>query len=178
MKKTILFILMSCILFSNIGCTLLNPSEKIFSIENYNLQITADSTFSEENDSNFDLQITNDKSYISIFAFKYIDLANGQTPLDIFDIQNEIAFTLRTEVDLIEEAKSQSFSNHTITQALYSAKNNNVKNYYATYLIDFPEYEVFAWVLITTTPSYFNKNREYLNDIVCSLTTIELNSHE
>ena len=107
---------------------------------------------------------------------RWVDVFNFL--VNYFDIQNEIAFTLRTEVDLIEEAKSQSFSNHTITQALYSAKNNNVKNYYETYLIDFPEDEVFAWVLITTTPSYFNKNREYLNDIVCSLTTIELNSHE
>ena len=173
MKKAILFILVSCILFSNIGCTLIQPSEKIFSIDNYNLQITADSTFSQENDSNFDLQITNDKSYISIFAFKYIDLSKEQTPLDIFDKQNEDIFSRRTEVNLIEETKSQSFSNHTITQALYSAEKDGVKNYYAPYLIDFPEDDVFAWVLITATPSYLIDNREYLNNIVCTLITIE-----
>ncbi len=173
MKKAILFILISCILFSNIGCTLIQPSEKIFSIDNYNLQITADSTFSQENDSNFDLQITNDKAYISIFAFKYIDLSNEQTPLDIFDKQNEDIFSRRTEVNLIEETKSQSFSNHTITQALYSAEKDGVKNYYAPYLIDFPEDDVFAWVLITATPSYLIDNREYLNNIVCTLITIE-----
>ena len=173
MKQAILLILMSCILFLNIGCTPIKQSEKTFSVENYNLQITADSTFSKRNTGNFDLQITNDKSYISIFAFEYIDLSNGQTPLDVFDIQNEEIFTRRVNINLIEETKSQSFSNCTITQALYSAEKDGVKNYYAPYLIDFPEDEVFAWVLITATPSYLSKNREYLNNIVCTLTTIE-----
>ena len=150
-----------------------NPQKKFFSIDDYNLQITADTTFYDANSDNFDLQITNDKSYISIFAFEYIDLPKDQTPLGVFDIQNEEVFSRREEVDLIEEIRTESFSNCTITQALHSAEYKGSKNYYATYLIDFPEDEVFAWVLITSTPSHFTKNREYFNNIVYSLTPIE-----
>ena len=36
-------------------------------------------------------------------------------------------------------------------------------------MIDFPEEETFAWVLITATPSYFEDSRESLHNIVCSL---------
>ena len=44
-----------------------------------------------------------------------------------------------------------------------------MKNYYATYLLDFPEAETLAWVLITATPSYLDANRESLHNIVCTL---------
>ena len=173
MKKAILVILLSCVLFSSFACALIEPTEKIFSIDEYNLAITADSTFSDANADNFDLQITNSKCYISVFGYMYIDLSKGQTPIDVFDIQNEDVFSRRNEVTLIEDTKTEAFSNYTITQALHSAEYEGSKNYYATYLIDFPEEEVFAWVLITSTPSYLTKNREYLNNIVYSLTLIE-----
>ena len=52
---------------------------------------------------------------------------------------------------------------------MYSAERDGTKNYYGSYLIDFPEEETFAWVLITATPSYFESNRETLHNIVCSL---------
>ena len=173
MKKAIVFILMTCILFSAVGCSSTKPSEKIFSIESYNLQIKADNTFSEKTAGDFDLQITNDKCYISIMAFEYIDLPNDLTPSDVYDMQNDDIFSRRSNVTTIEETKSESFSNRTITKALYSAEKDGIKNYYATYLIDLPEDEVFAWVMITAMPSYLSDNQEYLNNIASSLTTIK-----
>ena len=69
----------------------------------------------------------------------------------------------------IEKASTDAYPNYSITQSLYSAKKDGVENYYASYLIDFPSDEVFAWVLVSTTPSYFNSNREYLHNIVCTI---------
>ena len=73
MKKVIVVLLAACMLFSAVGCSVLNetssvlkPTEAIFSIDNYYLQITADSTFQENTGGSFDLQITNDHAYICI----------------------------------------------------------------------------------------------------------------
>lgn len=181
MKKVIIVLLLiACMLFSAAGCSvtrdttsLSKPTEAVFSIDNYQLQITADSTFQEKTGGNYDLQITNGNTYISIMAYKYIDLPENLTPLDVYDMQNEDLFSKRTAVTIIEETKTQSLSQCTITHALYSAEKDGVKNYYASYLVDLPDEETFAWVLVTAMPSYLDNNRDYLHNIVCSLTTIK-----
>ncbi len=174
MKKIIVLFVIACMLFSTAGCSALNdiaslvePKEAVFSIDSYHLQITADSTFREKTGGNFDLQIANDNAYISIMAYKYIDLPEDLTPLDVYDMQNEDIFSRRTAVAIIEQSKTQSH----ITHAVYSAEKDGVKNYYATYLVDFPDEETFAWVLVSAMPSYLDNNKEYLHNIVCSLTT-------
>ena len=179
MKKLFISILLLCILFSTSGCSVmpnLTPSsvssEKVFTIEDYNLQITADSSFQESTSDNFDLQITNNKSYISIMAYKYFDLAQNSSPQDIYDWQNEDIFSRRDNVIVIEENQTESFPQYTIVCTLYSADYSDAKNYYASYLIDYPEEETFAWVLVTASPSYFENNSEYLHNIVTSLSTI------
>ena len=65
MKKAILVFLTTCMLFSAAGCSALHnaesvfePTETVFSIDNYHLQITADSSFQEKTGGAFDLQIT------------------------------------------------------------------------------------------------------------------------
>lgn len=180
MKKIIAFLLMTCILYSAVGCSvqgdtdsLFKPTETLFSINSYHLQITADSTFQEKTGGSYDLQITNGRAYISIMAYKYIDLPEGLIPLDIYDMQNEDLLSKRNAVAIIEEAKTLSLSQSTITHALFSAEKDGVKNYYASYLVDLPDDETFAWVLVSAMPSYLNDNREYLHDIVCSLTSVK-----
>lgn len=163
MKKLMVFLLVACLLA---GCGAANQtaSEKVFTVDGYNLQLTADSSFYQNTGGSFDLQITNDHAYISIMAYKYIDLPDGMTPLDAYQVQNEDIFSRRTNVTAIEEGQ---------TRGLYSAERDGVKNYYATYLIDLPEHETFAWVLVTGAPSYVENNREYLDGIVDSLKIAE-----
>jgi len=178
MKKTILVFLAACMLFFVTGCSALNntgsvfqPTETVFSIDDYRLQITADRSFREETGGAFDLQITNDKAFVSIMAYKYMDLPEGMTPQDVYEIQNEELFSKRTAVKVVEETKTQTISQKEITCAMYSAEREGIKNYYRTYLVDIPLEETLAWVLVTATPSYLDNNQEYLNNIVCSLTT-------
>ena len=178
MKKAFVILLAVCILLSAAGCSAPNspltpatPTEKVFSIDTYHMQITADSDFSEKTGGSFDLQITNDKCYISVMAYKYADLPDGTTPLDVYDIQNEDLFNRRDNVYQVEGKQTQTLSRGTAAYALFSAEKDGVKNYYATYLVDFPHAEVLAWVLITAAPSYLDSSREYLHNIVCSLTT-------
>jgi len=180
MKKATVLLLITCMLLSAVGCTAISdtgllsePTETVFPIDSYDLQLTADSSFQEKTGGSFDLQITNGKAYVSVMAYKYIDLPEGVTPRDVYDMQNEDLFSKRTAVTVIEEIKTQTVSQKTVTQALHSAEKDGVKNYYATYLIDLPEEEVLAWVLVTATSSYLEAKQEYLNNIVFSLSATE-----
>lgn len=180
MKKIIVVLLVVCILFSAAGCSVLNdassiikPTETVFSVDLYHLQITADSTFQEKTGGSFDLQITNNNAYISVMAYKYIDLSEDLTPLKVYDMQNKDLFSRRSAVTVIEEETTQSLGKYVVKQALHSAEKDGIKNYYGTYLVDFPEQKTFAWVLITAMPSYFENNREYLQNIAYSLVPVE-----
>lgn len=171
MKKAVILILTLCFLFCLAGCSALQPEEKVFTVDSYSLQLTADTTFQEKTGGSFDLQITNNQAYVSVMAFQYAELPQDMTPADVYELQNQEIFTKRTNVVTLEEPHTLSGSE--ITFGLYSAENDGTKNYYASYLIDFPEEETCAWVLVTATPSYFEKNREQLNTIVCSLEPLQ-----
>lgn len=177
MKKVSVILLVICMLFSTAGCTVVDeinslvaPQTAVFSIDSYGLQVTADSTFEEKTGGSFDLQITNGSCYVSFMVYKYIDLPEGVTPLDAYEMQNEGLLSKRTAVKTVEETETQTLPQGTLTRTLYSAEKDGVKNYYASYLIDLPDTETFAWVLVSAAPSYLEHNREYLHDIVCSLT--------
>ncbi len=180
MKKVSVILLVICMLFSAAGCTvwdevnsLVTPQEAVFSIDGYGLQVTADSTFEEKTGGSFDLQITNGSCYVSFMVYKYVDLPEGVTPLDAYEMQNEDLLSKRTAVKTVEETETQSIPQGTLTKTLYSAEKDGNKNYYASYLIDLPNAENFAWVLVTATPSYLENNRDYLHNIVCSLTPVQ-----
>lgn len=179
MKKAIFYLLVVCVMCSAVGCssdgnTILpaEPAEKTFLMDSYQLQITADDTFYEKTGGSFDLQITNDSAFVSVMAYHYIDLPEGTTARDVYDIQNEDIFSKRDAVAVIEETKTLSIPQGEVIYGVHSAERDGVKNYYATYLVDLPEKETLAWVLVTAVPSYYKNNTEYLHNIVCSLTAI------
>lgn len=177
MKKALFVLLAVCILCCTAGCDSVGdlissaqPEEKVFSVPNYPLQIVADDRFSDKTGGSFDLQITNEDAYISIMAYSYTDLPQGTTPQDVYEVQNADIFSKRDAVAVIAEDKTQTLTQGTVTYGVHSAQRDGVENYYATYLIDLPEAEVCAWVLVTSTPSYYTSNTDYLHGIVCSLS--------
>ena len=178
MRKMIAVVMAVCVLFSLAGCSALEdataivrPKEKVFSIDTYHLQITADTTFQEKTGGNsWDLQITNGDAYISVMAYKYIDLPQDVTPADVYDMQNQDIFSKRDNVATVEETMTQTLPGCKVTYGMYSAEKDGGKNYYASYLMDFADAETFAWVLVTAVPSYMEENKETLHNIVCSLT--------
>ena len=180
MKKTMFILLAVCMLWSAAGCSALGgihtptePARKTFLVENYALQIMADDTFYEDTGGSFDLQITNGNSYVSIMAYRYSELAEGTTARDVYDIQNEDIFSKRVAVTEIEKTETFSLPQGEVIYGLFSAERDGSKNYYASYVIDLPEKETLAWVLVTAIPSYFHNNREHLNNIACSLTAAQ-----
>lgn len=179
MRKIIVLLVAICTLFCVAGCSVPNdtistsaPTEVVFTLDTYGLQITADNTFHEKTGGSFDLQITNDRTYISIMAYQYIDLPSELAPQDVYDMQNEELFSKRDNVTVIEEPNTQSYPQYTMTKGLFSAEKDGVKNHYISYLIDFPDKECFAWVLVAAMPSYLESNQDYLHNIVRSLAPV------
>ncbi len=172
MKKVTVFLLAVCMLLSATGCSLSEVTEKVFTVDDYQLQITADSTFREDTMGEFDLQICNGDSYVSIMAYEYIDLPEGKQPIDVFDLQKEDISGRRTNVERAEELEAKNLPSKVIAHEIYSGEREGIRNYYGMYLLDFPEAETFAWVLVSAMPSYYENNSEYLNNIVCSIVPV------
>lgn len=180
MKKIIGILLTLCLLFALCGCnaleratSALQPKEAVFAVNGYPLQLTADTTFQEKTGSSFDLQITNDRCYISVMAYQYSDLPQDVTPQDVYTIQNEDLLGKRDNVTALEAIKTQTLPGCNISYEMFSAEKDGVENHYATYLMDFPDSRICAWVVITATPSYMTKNRETLHNIACTLSSAE-----
>lgn len=185
MKRIISLLLVVCIALPFAGCSAVlerlstvmpmetEPTEKTFTVNNYPLQIVADTSFYDKTGGSFDLQITNDSCYLSVMPYLYSELPEGIAAQDVYDIQNEEIFSKREAVTPVAEAKTQSLPQGEMIYGVYSAEKDGVENYYATYLIDFPGQEICAWVLVTAVPSYYQSNTDYLHNIVCSLSAVE-----
>ncbi len=163
----VIFTLCICLIFS--GCSSA-PKEITHEITDYNLQITADSKFKDAKSESWDLQLSDGMSYISVMAYSYSDLAEGQTPKDLYNYHNDDLFSRRENVSVIEKEKAEKTSTANVVKTRFSAEKDSSKNYYDSFLFEFEKGEVFAWVLISATPSYLEKNTNELHNIVYSLT--------
>lgn len=172
MKKTLILSLVLCILLSAAGCSLLNPAPKDFEVADYNMVITADEGFKEDTGGEWSLQITNYQTYISVMPFTYEEL-DDITPEEIYALQNEDIFTRREDTKVLEEETTKTENGKTIIRTVFSAVLDGEENYYVCYLVDIPESELCAWVLVTTLPEYYNSVKENSDTIVASLKVKE-----
>lgn len=172
MKKTLILSLVLCILLSAAGCSLLNPAPKDFEVADYNMVLTADEGFTEDTGGEWSLQITNNKTYVSVMPFTYEELGDI-TPEEIYALQNEDIFTRREDTKVLEEETKKTENGKTIIRTVFSAVLDGDENYYVCYLVDIPESELCAWVLVTTLPEYYNSVKENSDTIVASLKVKE-----
>ncbi len=168
MKRLFLLAFVCVFLFCNCAFTEFLPNEEtVFTVQNYDLEITVSGYFKDVTQgSPFDLQLANQNAYLSIMAYKYIDLSEEQTPLDVYTYQNEDIFSKRDNVQVVEEETVTTLADKEIYKTRYSAEHNGFKNYYDSYLVDFKENETFAWVLISALPSYLEANGDALESMV------------
>ena len=145
-------------------------AETVFFINDYNINFS----FSNEwenvtTDTPFDLQCTNGQSYASVFAYYTIDLAEGETPYDIYEIQKDDIFSRREQVKKVSDEIVYEVNDKRIHSELYSAERDGVKNYYYVNLIELNEQEdLFCWVLFTAIPSYAKANIDEWKAIIAS----------
>lgn len=146
------------------------PAENTFVIENYGVKVTFGSDWEKLDDHPFDLQCGNQNAYASIFCYEKIDLASGQEPMDIFQMQIEDVFSRRENVELFEEGKVREADGKIITTFIYMAEKDGVKNAYHCSLVEFQETdEKFVWIMFTSVPSYIMNNMESWDEILDSI---------
>ncbi len=172
MKKAIILSLILSVLLSAAGCSVFNPAPKDFEVADYNMVITADEGFKEDTGGEWSLQITNYQTYISVMPFTYEEL-DDITPEEIYSLQNEDIFTRREDTKVLEEEAKKTENGKTIIRTAFSAVLDGEENYYVCYLVDIPESEICAWVLVTTLPEYYDSVKEKADTIVASLAVKE-----
>ncbi len=179
LKKLLLSILIiSIALFSGYGVvrSVIGEAEKNeeFFIEDYNIMVTTPSGWEGDFDTNFDLQCLSPKgdTYLSVFAYTYLDYSEDETPIEFFKKQNDGVLLKRDNVVTIEEISKTEFDNRVIYSSLHSAERDGTKNYYNSYLIDFYYDERLVWVLCTGMPSVIDREQTNLEQIITDITVV------
>lgn len=143
---------------------------KEFEIDGYGITMTAPGEWEEEEESNFDMQIHDERTYFSVYAYYFIDLAKADTPESIYELQNEDLFSKRDNVEIVEDPVTYSSNGKTITRTLYSAEKEGDKFYYVSCLITFDDNdEVFAWALVSAQPSVIMSNMDTYIEMIDSM---------
>ncbi|MBE5817115.1 MAG: hypothetical protein E7315_05315 [Clostridiales bacterium] len=156
MKKIIAVFLIVISVLCASGCTVLQD----YTAKGYdNVSIKCKSTWTNVTEGTpYDLQLTDKSSYFSIMAYRLIDLADGQTPRDIYAAHNEWIKESRDNCTTVENEVTRKSGDNIIVKTLFSAEKNSNKNYYDSYLITNEKSDTFLWVLITTLPSMYQNN--------------------
>ena len=142
--------------------------KQVFNLVPYDIYFTFSDEWEKTEESAFDLQMTREEMYYcSIFGFKDIDLSNGMTPEDIFELQKNDLIEKRDFVELIRKEPVWEDEHKKVYRELYSGEFDEGKNYYYCCLIDFKEPgEGFAWVLFSGVPSWIENDIEELDQIL------------
>lgn len=158
---------LALVLLAAIFCSC-SAQTKSFTVSDYGITVEC-SGFHDCKSENWDLQLYDQRAYFSVMAYYYVDLAEGQTPKEIYDFSNEDIFSRRENVSVVIEETELTAEGKTVIKTRYSAEKDGNKNYYDSYLVDFPDKGVFAWVLVTSVPSYLEKNGPGFDEYVKSM---------
>ena len=136
-----------------------------------------------ENESSFDLQMTDDKeqNVFSVFVYNKADFTEEKNYTDVFNRQLATIFGQRDNTELEEELPKKELDDKTIITKLYSADFSDARNYYYASLIEFKgDSQVFAFVLGTTLPDDFKDIQKEWDAILESavIATPENNSSQ
>ncbi len=142
-----------------------------FEVEEYGIKISAPNNF-EENDSSFDLQLTNkNKSlYFGIFGFSKANLSNGTTVRDIFENQKNDLFSKRDNVKVTVAEKTDNLNGKSICSAVYQAdKDGNTFEYYVA-IIEFDSSDSFAYICVSMNSGDYNTYGTLIRSMAESMT--------
>jgi|SRR5690554_3856617 len=160
-----LIIIIILLIYSNIEK--IKRSEKSIFLEEYKFRLTLPEGWKEVDDTQFDLQLTSGRAYVSVFVYFKNELAELQIPLDVQEQHLKDLFSKREYVEKITEENIIELTDKVIYSVLYSAEYNGVENYYYCNLVDFKgEADIFAWILVSALPSYFTENNDIWSEII------------
>lgn len=136
--------------------------DKEFTIDDYGLSFTATEKWEiDDNPGEFDIQIKDGDSNISIMAYYSSEIPDGWTSEYTYEWQNEELFRKRDNVSEVEPLQVIESEGKTIFTTMISAEREEVKNYYYSCLVQFDDNEdVFAFVIFNGVPSHIMAHKE------------------
>lgn len=115
----------------------------------------------------YDLQLTNEKSYISVFSYDINSFGEGTTPIDILYRTIEDLMSRRTKVKLVAGQKKIEDNQRVIHQIVYTGVSSGTENVYCFNIIEFDENaERFAMVLFTCLAPYREEKVDEFTEIL------------
>ncbi len=148
--------------------------DQVMAVDGYDIQVTPGSDWEQRTDEDipYDLQCIyrGDEAYASFFYYYYIDMSDGTSVEDVFEMQTDDIMEKRDHVKVVEDASERENNGKTIRSVLFEGEKDGYKNYYYANLVEFGEAaDQFAWVMFTSMPSDMEKNRAAFDALIDSM---------
>ncbi|MDO5574208.1 MAG: hypothetical protein Q4G60_09570, partial [bacterium] len=178
-SKMIAELLIIAIVLTMSGCSLLDAGrviqaltdaetgkqeDQVMAVDGYDILVMPGSDWEQRTDEDipYDLQCIykNNEAYASFFYYFYIDMSDGTSAEDVFEMQTDDIMGKRDHVKVVEDVSERENNGKTIRSILFEGEKDGYKNYYYANLVEFGEAaDQFAWVMFTSMPSDMEKNR-------------------
>lgn len=178
-KRCVAIILMTALLISGCGPyqairqtgeeSVQETTEQTYEVEPYDICFTLPDGWEKvTGETPYDMQFSKDERYyMSVFAYKSIDLGEGVTSQDIYEMQKEELINLRDNMKPVAEKKNMETEDKYVYTELYSGEKDHLKNYYYCCLVEFKApRDGFAWVLFSGVPTWVDNDLEELDQIL------------
>ncbi len=144
------------------------PPSQVVEAEGYHIRFYLPGDWDEEPVESWDLHYSNGDAWFNAFTYKYLDLAQDETPLDFFEELNGFIAQTRDHVQEVMDEEVELLNNEFVTSKLFSGEKDGHKNWYYCALVDFGKGKDFAVVMFTSTPSYMLRDMDMFNEILSS----------
>lgn len=148
-----------------------DSNKREFYIDDYDLTLTTSKYWREVNDeTEYDLYITNGECYLGVMAYYMIDLIDDYTVEDVYEIQTQEILKNKKNTALVEPTETITCEGKTISATMYSGEYEKYKFYFYSFMVTFDDNpDVIAWISVTNTPSDMLKHKEDILNIIKTL---------
>ena len=149
-------------------------AQSVVYFDDYDYSVQFPSGWEKLENDNFDLRCSlNDGEQHALFwVYNDLDLSKDSTRNSIYKEGIDNILSARQNVELIEDEKTATTGNKTITTILYSAEKESTKFYYYYCLVEIEGTDDYFWVLFTAIPSVAQKNIDKWNSITESIAPV------
>ena len=134
----------------------------------YDIRFYLSESWQDEPIEAWHLHYVNGASQFAASLYKCMDLADGQTQMDVFEDEISSIAALRDYFQEVDDDDVELLNNEFVTTKLFSGERDGAKYWYYFALVDFGDDKDFASILFVATPSHVKANIEMYNEILRS----------
>lgn len=162
MKRFLAFLLLVT-MFSLSGCA---GQTQSFTIDAYGVGLKTPEGWSVEEDSAFDLQLSNGASYMSLMAYHRDEV--DMSPAEVHAWHDESLLEERENVRELEAETTGELGGKKVTTVVYAAGLEGEENYYSSSMVELSE-DLILWMVVSGPVDEFEADRDMIRDVIASL---------